>query len=254
LNQLLQDVVLAANKTERERQRDGNGNYIAATPQLSVNTEPFFAAAWDLVRHGILAPVPAPRPDFQIDYHDDFLVTARGVKWLADSGDEVVLPLELQRFADALKRHSSHFGRTYLQRALEALNCYHAHCYYATCVMAGAAAEAVLIALAVEKKGERTWVEKRMRGTGGRQELHKALRPEGGAEGQRRVETLIDLVSYYRDDAAHTLGDPITDEGAQLTLLLLLNVAAYADQHWAYLTAAPTPPPAAAPEASASPT
>lgn len=237
LAQLLQSEVLSANADERERQRDGNGRYISTNPRLEVNTEPFFAAAWTLVARGILAPLPAGGPDQGLQAHvTDFLVTERGKRWLTESRDEAVLPAEYARFAAALVSYESKLGIVYRERALEAVNCYHANCFYACCVMAGASSEAILLELVTAKTNDRASAEKELRSAKGRQKLVDALKQQRNGLEQRVLDHFVDLSAYFRDDAAHGAGAPIDEMGAHLALMTLLRLARFSVERWAALT------------------
>ena len=80
-------------------------------------------------------------------------MTAYGVEWLAASPVEnlVVDPGRLGRMlADAGGR----FGAGFLERSQEAVRPYQALAFLACCAMGGAAAESVVLALAVAKLGD----------------------------------------------------------------------------------------------------
>lgn len=240
LAQLLQSEILEANAVEREERRDENGNYSPTEPQLQVNTEPYFAAAWALVARGVLAPLPALRANQPLQPHcDDFLVTKRGRRWLDETFHEPALPAELTRFSNALTARATRLGHVYLDRALEALSCYHSNCFYACCVMAGASGEAILLELAAAKSGDRADAEGQLRSTKGRQKLVASIKAQKNGTEQRVLDQFVELAAYYRDDAAHGAGSPIDEEGAHLALMTLFRLARFADDRWASVTRRP---------------
>jgi hypothetical protein len=237
LSQLLQAEILAANAVERETQRDENGNYAPTEVQFHVNTEPYFVAAATLVSRGILAPLPTSQPNMPLQPHcDEYLVTGRGKRWLDETQHDPVLPAELMRFSKALRERAPRLGQVYLDRGLEALKCYHSNCFYASCVMAGASGEAILLELAAAKTGDRASAEAQLRGAKSRQRLVDTIKAQKNGQEQRILDQFVELSAFYRDDAAHGAGSPIDEEAAHLALMTLFRLARFADDRWATLT------------------
>jgi hypothetical protein len=83
-----------------------------------------------------------------------FALTPYGLRWLQSPGLSDANPMEHARFAQLLSRHNARFGDAYRLRASEAVDCYEGRTYFACCAMCGAAAESILLALAIAKLGE----------------------------------------------------------------------------------------------------
>ena len=229
----IQEHVLEANKDEREKQRDENGNYLPTEVDYTVNTEPFFDVAWDLCRSGVLAPAPEwDKGQNRFGVRAEFRITPRGSTWLLENKDEPVLPAELAKFLAALKSHVGRFGDVYEGRAVEALRCYHAHCFYASCVMCGAAAEAILLKLASKKTGDGAEAERLLATAKGRDKLIATLKQQKNSHLQKSLDQFTNLVAYYRDDAAHATQEPIDEDGAHLAIMTLLRLARFGDDRW----------------------
>lgn len=141
---------------------------IQQTPQLRAsNIElnqkvpqlfPLFAnAAWELCRRGILRPGvngynTQATPDGSAG--SGFSVTLFGQQWLSEDKEDTFIPTEPERFAQLLKPFAARFGDGFHERAQQAVRCYGAHAYLACCAMCGAAAESILLAAAIVKKGD----------------------------------------------------------------------------------------------------
>jgi hypothetical protein len=113
---------------------------------------PFYDAAWDLCRIGVLRPgVFAPvGQELAAAFGDQFVVTEFGREWLQAAQHRPVLAPK--RLGEMLQALGGRFGAGYAQRVTEAVNTYRAQNYLSTCTMAGAAAESVLLATASAKR------------------------------------------------------------------------------------------------------
>ena len=78
-----------------------------------------------------------------------------------------------------VKPYQVRFGPGFYERAQEAVRCYGAHAYLACCVMCGASAESILLAIAIAKKGDE----------------EEVLRLYATAQGRSRVENNIVLLT-----------------------------------------------------------
>jgi hypothetical protein len=111
--------------------------------------------------------------------------------------------MEYGRFAELLARHADRFGNAYHARSQEAVRCYQANAYLACCAMCGAAAESILLRIAIAQTGDESRVLKEYRSAGGRGRLERLI---GGRLSQPMKESLahyMDLLKYWRDDSAH---------------------------------------------------
>ena len=116
-----------------------------------------YAGAWELCRKGILRPATAGGSGAiggangdGIDYYE---LTPGGSELLQDEDLELVLSVETGRMASVLAGYAGQFGTGFLQRSNEAVSSYHSLNYLSCCAMCGAAAESMLLALAIAKHG-----------------------------------------------------------------------------------------------------
>jgi len=77
------------------------------------------------------------------------------------------VPIEKGRFAELLDSSGKRFGNAFRERSQEAIRCYGANAYFACCAMCGAAAESIIIAVAVTKTGDETKVLRDYQSAGG---------------------------------------------------------------------------------------
>ena len=117
--------------------------------------QPFYDAAWELCRIGVLRPGSfAPRGQAmggQLFSGDGFSLTQFGREWLKNPTQRPIR--DPSRLAGVLQSFARRFGDGYAQRATEAASTYRNANYLAACVMAGAAAESILLAVAIAKTG-----------------------------------------------------------------------------------------------------
>lgn len=197
-----------------------------------------YAAAWELCRRGIIRPGISQygaQATASGASGEGYSITPFGKQWLAEGDKDDFVPVEPERFGAMLAPFQGRFGAAFNERAQEAIRCYGAHAYIASCAMCGAAAEAVLLATAIAKAGEET-VLKEYLGTGGRKKIENRIL------GQRRKELVAEfqgylaLLKYWRDEAAHGGKSGIGDNEAFTSLAMLLRFALFADKNWTELT------------------
>ena len=119
---------------------------------------------------------------------------------------------------------------------MEAVNDYRAGNYLSACVMAGAAAESILLATAIAKSKDEEKVLAEYQSTGGRGRVIKRM--TSGAQtgiGQRFAEAL-GVLSYWRDDAGHGIATAIGEIEAHEALTRLLRLAQFTADNWSKLT------------------
>jgi hypothetical protein len=139
-------------------------------------SKPYYDAAWELCRRGVLR-VGGRGLDSQdaAAPGGGFSLTSRGHRWLEEAGRFDYLPVEPTRFGRLLSEFGERFGPGYRERSQEALRAYDGHAYVASCAMCGAAAESILLALAVARCNDEG----------------VALRTYESAQGRSRVENMV---------------------------------------------------------------
>jgi hypothetical protein len=199
----------------------------------------FYAAGWELCRRGILRPgIKNYRGQATADgaSGNGYSVTPFGEKWLreADGGDYA--PVEPGRFAKMLADNGQRFGPGFAERAQEAVRAYNTHAFLAACAMCGAAAESIILALAVGKTGDEKKVLDQYVSGGGRGRVEKIILGGQPELVQDEFHRYITLLKYWRDSAAHGRAVAITETEAYSSLSLLLRFAIFASDRWDQLT------------------
>lgn len=223
---------------------------ISETPQLrasQLELEPklpplfplFANAAWELCRRGILRPGVSGYNTQSTDEGSagsGFSVTTFGKQWLSEEKEDVFIPTEPERFGQLLKQFVSRFGQGFHERAQQAVRCYGAHAYLACCAMCGAAAESILLAVAITKKGNETDVLKIYATASGRIRLENMIIGGVADHIKREFNGLTELLKYWRDEASHGRPSNISDNEAYTSLAMLLRYAMFVNNEWELLT------------------
>lgn len=208
-------------------------------PQDAAYYHPFYDAAWELCRIGVLragrnAPMGnmAAQSWFQ---GDGFSLTEFGRGWVQIAAQHP--PSDPSRFNEVLQPFIGRFGEGFAQRAAEASRCYRTTNYLACCVMAGAAAESILLAVAIAKMaGNEGRVLTQYRSAQGRKGITDLI--TGGLR-QGLAEQFVmtsGILNFWRDEAAHGTRTTITEGEAQASLAQLLRFAQLTADNWDTLT------------------
>ena len=103
--------------------------------------------------------------------------------------------------------------------------------------MCGAAAESILLAIAIAKvKDEVAVLEEYRSGSGRRRVIDRITTPTPKRGLREQLETFAGLLSFWRVDAGHGQDSRITEAEANMALLQLLRFAQFADSEWDALT------------------
>lgn len=202
--------------------------------RLPALSTPFYEAAWELCRRGILRPsVRSSREQITNDGSggNGYSFTSRGRSWLAEAENAIFVPIEPARVAELLARYRSQFGDGFFQRAQEAVRCHSATAYLACCAMCGAAAESILLSLAIEKAGDEELVLRTYRTAGGRRRVTDQLLQGVGLPIAKSFSELTALLTYWRDDAAHGIASEISEFEAYEAVARLLRFVHFASDH-----------------------
>lgn len=198
----------------------------------------FYNACWELCRLGVLRP---GIHEWGAQSTDDgsagngYSLTPFGKQWLSEEDESVFVPTEPQRFATMIAAYAK-FGPGFQERANQAIRCYGAHTYLACCVMCGAAAESILLHLAITKEGNEPGVLKKYRASNGRKAIENTIlgSQKGGVKND--FEACFNLLKYWRDEAAHGRKSDIKESEAFTSLALLLRSAQFAMDNYESLT------------------
>lgn len=201
---------------------------------------PFYSAAWEMARRGILRPgVQAMRSQTTDEGSGGggFSITSAGRRWLQESGQYEFVPIEPGRFSRQLATFAPKFGDGFAERSQEAIRCYGANAYLACCSMCGAAAESIVLAVASARTSiEKT--EKEYLGSGGRGRIEKLILGQQPEAIRSEFRGYMSLLKYWRDAASHGHRQGIGDNEAYTALAVLLRFAQFATDRWDELTVA----------------
>lgn len=228
-------VIQAARKFVSEIEK--NIDHIASEQRVNEISGVFFDVAWGLCQRGIVRPGVRSYHQQATDdgsAGNGFSLTSYGRLWLVSEERNLYVPTELDRFAQILDKHNIRFGTGFRQRSQEALKCYSANAYLASCAMCGAAAESILLSVAFAIKDEE-FILKEYRSSNGRKKIENLIL-KGKDNLRNELEVRMSLLKYWRDDASHGAITPILNEEAFVSLATLLRLAQWVDDNWNALT------------------
>jgi hypothetical protein len=129
---------------------------------------PFYDAVWELARIGVIRPgrVAPKAQETATDFGDHWSITEFGFQWLADASKRPYL--DMSQLSEIFVSFTDRFGPGFVQRAVEAVRTYRTGNYLSACAMVGAAAESILLAVAIAKKGNEAEVLKMYQNSSGR--------------------------------------------------------------------------------------
>ena len=208
-------------------------------PRIKEISPHFFAAAWELCRRGIIRPGIRMLGAQSTDAGSagcGYSVTPFGRTWLTESHRDDFVPTEPERFARIVAPYKERFGPGFHDRAQQAVRCYGAHAYLACCAMCEAAAESVLLALAIAKTGNEAVVLKDYRPANGRSKIENLILGKSRVQLQTGLRAFTESLKYWRDESAHGLASRISDEQAYTSLAMMLRLAQFANDNWQELT------------------
>jgi hypothetical protein len=135
-----------------------------------------------------------------------------------------------------LGKLSPRFGAGFLQRATEAVTCHRFGAYLGCCAMCGAAAESILLAVAIAKRGDEGATLTTYRSASGRRRVVESVVGDARQAISEPFRSATGLLSFWRDDAAHGLASSISEIEAHEALARLLRFAQFATDNWDDLT------------------
>lgn len=200
----------------------------------------FYDAAAELCRRGILRLgdkcAKARGGPRYATLWDAYSITVAGSEWLKNSTTRYV-PTAPGRYLECLKNPGKVLGAGFLQRAGEAAGCHAYENHLACCAMCGAAAESALLAIADAKTDDPKEVRREYNRRDGRRNVTKLI---FGSSSTSRLsnefESAFNLLTYWRDEAAHGGLSTITQAQAYDALDRLLRLAFFAWDNWTELT------------------
>ena len=223
---------LYARRGAEEAARSQNPRDPGGRERITIELTPvFFDAAWELCRRGFVRP-GVRRTQDQAVGDGGYSLTVAGRAALAAMNPADFVLTQPGSLAATFEQYRNRFGEGFLQRSLEAIKCRDAEAWLACCAMVGAAAESVLLALAIAKTGDEERVIAIYRQARGRQRVLDLI--IAGATAQRRntMATFAAIISLWRDEAAHGRASLLATANADEALRQLLHMCQWVDREW----------------------
>jgi hypothetical protein len=195
----------------------------------------FYNAAWELSRRGILRPgvrIHGEQATEDGSTGNGYSITPFGNQWLSESDKSMFLPTEPGRFSEMIAPYGQIFGPGFQERANEAIRCYGSHAYLACCVMCGAAAESILLHLAIAKTGDEQETLKKYRAANGRKVIEDLILNLQRNTIKQDFDSCFSLLKYWRDESAHGRRSQVAENEAYTSLALLLRCAQFAKDNF----------------------
>ena len=133
-------------------------------------------------------------------------------------------------------KFSSQFGSGFSQGAAEAVTCHRFDAYLGCCAMCGAAAESILLAVAIAQSGDEATTFALYRVANGRRKVIDRVVGQARPAIADPFRSATGLLSFWRDDAAHGLASTISEIVAHEALARLMRFAEFAAENWDDLT------------------
>jgi hypothetical protein len=182
-------------------------------PRALVLSPIFYDAAWTLCRLGVLRP-GIRRLDLQATADgasgNGYSLTVAGKRWIAE-GLPVPLLTDAGRLSQLFHKLGKNFGADFSQRASEAARCHSSGTYLASCAMCGAAAEAILLSVAIAKIGDEDAVLAEYKTASGRTRVVKRIVGTLRESLASQFRSATGLLNYWRDEAAHGATSTISE-------------------------------------------
>jgi hypothetical protein len=197
----------------------------------------FYEGAWNLCRRGILRP-GVRRYGEQATSDgasgNGYSLTELGRNWIEQ---DTLAPFLASpgRLGQLFGKLSELLGAGFLQRANEAAQCHAVGAYLGCCAMCGAAAESILLAVAISKSRNEESTLATYRSASGRRRITESIVGQARPALADPFRSATELLSYWRDETAHGLASTISEIEAHTALARLLRFAQFACNNWAEL-------------------
>lgn len=196
----------------------------------------FYDAAWELCRRGFIRP-GVRRSNEQVVPDGGYSLTAAGSLQLAKLDTVGFLVLQPGSLSTTLNGYSRRYGDGYHQRSQEAIKCRNAEAWLACCSMVGAAAESILLAVAIAKSKDENVVLSLYRSSSGRQKVINLIVGKADARIQTTLKAFAGIIAEWRDEASHGQASVLSTANADEALRQLLHMCQWVDKEWEQLTA-----------------
>ena len=220
------DIYLTRVVVNYVRQKENDPNYSETDTKVQDQSQAFFDAAWYLCQRGILRPGLNSLQHTQIPSGLLYSITSQGRKWLLDQGEFIYkTPMH---FSEILATFDKLFGDGFKQRAQEACTNYLVGTYLSTCTMCGAAAESIMLKLAIAiQPSKETEILKEYASVSGTKKIIDRLFGQMGNKHKIAHSTFNDLLKYRRDNSGHGQYIKISEFDAYDSLSRLIRLSEF---------------------------
>lgn len=196
----------------------------------------FEEASWRLSLRGILRPGVNAYGAQAVD-EGGYSLTEVGKERLASLDTSEALLIQSNSLIQTFIQFHERYGLGFSQRAHVAVRCRDACAWLASCVMCGAAAEAVLLAIAAAKIGDEEAVLAEYKAAGGRRRVLNKIAHGAKPYIAEQLKAFTGIISIWRDVASHGTETAISIANSDEALRQLLHFCQWADKEWDTLTA-----------------
>jgi hypothetical protein len=116
------------------------------------------------------------------------------------------------------------------------VTCHRFGAYLACCAMCGAAAESILLAVAIAKSGDERATLTMYRAANGRRKVIDRVVGQARPTIAEPFRSATGLLAFWRDEAAHGPASTISEIEAHEALARLLRFAQFANDNWGEIT------------------
>lgn len=203
--------------------------------EIEVKTDQYYGfmeeAGWLLCLRGVLRPGVRIRHG-QATGESGYSLTAAGTAKLQQLDDANVILYQSSALLNTFEGYKDRFGDGFVQRAAEAVRCRDAGVWLASCVMSGAAAEAVMLAVATAKDGDEDKVLRLYRGASGRRDIQNLITGQARQHLKDQMTAFSGIIAIWRDEAGHGASTSINTANADEALRQLLHMCQWAIKEW----------------------
>jgi hypothetical protein len=202
----------------------------------NIDEEIFADSCWFLALQGLIRPSTITPHGTTGGTHGAngmyFSITQSGKEWLKSHTGEYFIFVNAEQYKAIVEPFSSHFGEVFIVRSREAGSCYQSCNYYATCAMAGAATESIILSIGTKILGSIEEVKKTYNKAGGRNKLSNKIKSGLSKDLQDGINHNVEMLNYWRDESAHGSCNNITKFEASNSLEKLLNFSRLIHTKW----------------------
>lgn len=192
----------------------------------------FFEAAWELCRRGLLRPGVRATSTQGVNDGGGYCLTSQGEAWILQADDSQFISLQPGALAASFERFRERFGDAYHQRVQEAIRCRTAEAWLAACAMVGAAAESLLLTIAIARTGNEDSVLRGYMARDGRRATLNAIVGQAPRHIAQPLSSGMALLGYWRDNAGPGQAAPVSAPETEQAIRELLSLSQFVSENW----------------------